>query len=199
MKIIHITPVYLPYRSGITNVVRNQAQELVRRGHEVVILTALYDKNWSSEEVIEGIKVKRIKPLLKYGNGAFIPRLFGEIKKLASELPSPIIHLHTPFFGGQEVVWLAKKMRVMFGARLIIQYHHDPQLDLLTKFQSLPSKLIFRSLIKSADKVLVSSLDYARHSDLSPLLTKEGIKGRFDLEAGRGGPHPNPLLGKERE
>jgi len=66
MKFLIITNLYEPYaRGGAEAVVKTQAQELQKRGHDVVVLTAGPFKYglWPKEEVIDGIRVRRFFPL----------------------------------------------------------------------------------------------------------------------------------------
>jgi glycosyltransferase involved in cell wall biosynthesis len=174
MRIIHISPVFLPYHSGMTNVVYNQTKELGKRGHQVEVLTLHYDKSWSGEETIDGIQIHRIKPLIKYGNAGFAPRIGNWLKQTLRQAQGDyyIIHLHTPFFGGQEIISLMRQFGTLKNVKLIVQYHHDPQLNIFTKILSLPSSLTFKSLIKSADKVIVSSMDYAQNSNIKDLISE---------------------------
>lgn len=161
--IVHITPVFRPYKSGMTNVVYQQARQLVLRGYTVTVITPLYSNDIAAEEVYDGILVKRVKPVLKLGNGAFVPGLKNVLEQLNGV---DIIHLHTPFFGGAEVIW-ALAIRNKLPAPLIVQYHHDAQLQLFTKILGFTSKLTFKSLIKKADIIIGSSTDYLHNCEIA--------------------------------
>jgi len=173
MKVIHISPVFRPYRAGMVNVVWNQVLELANLGHEVTVLTPRYDKEQLELDIIEGVEIRRIQPLLYYGNGGFAPRIFEHLVALCQQVPSPIIHLHTPFGGGQEIVWFVKKIGRMLGAKLVIQYHHDPQFNWFAGLLSFPYKLTFGSLFDMADKVIASSTDYARNSVIAKYVDRK--------------------------
>lgn len=143
------------------NVAYNYAKYLSSK-HDISIFTPRY-----SNEVEEflGFKAIYIKPLLKLGNGAFIPSVFFKLRKF------DIIHLHYPFFGGAELVWLAK----LFGAKfkLVIHYHMDTgNLSPLAKILSFPSRLIEKSLLRQADKITCASIDYIENSKISLFYNK---------------------------
>ena len=64
MNILHITSSYYPVLGGQEKVVYEISKEMVKKGHNVTILTTdLYceEKNLPKEEIIEGIKIKRFK------------------------------------------------------------------------------------------------------------------------------------------
>ncbi len=136
---------------------------LAKMGHEITVFTPLYDekdKEFTSQE----FKIVRLKPWLKFGNAAYIPQLFGLLKNF------DIINLHYPFFGGAEIVWLLKLLQKN-KIKLVINYQMDVLgVGALKYFFKLHTKLIMPRIIKAADKVIISSTDYAQNSDISKLL-----------------------------
>lgn len=133
---------------------------LAEKGHSVTALTPDYKakKNSNEEELAE--RVIRIRPLFKYGNGAFIPQIFFKLFQF------DLIYLHYPFFGGAEIIWLAK---IIFGKKLklVVHYHMDVKSQsLIFKILSWPSRIIELSLFKKAEAITCASLDYIKHGDL---------------------------------
>lgn len=185
MNIVHISPVFSPYFSGMTNVVVNQTRELVKRGHHVTVLAPRYNSDWKKEEMVDGVLVKRVTPLLKYGNGGFVPGLFAELRRISKSTPIDAVHIHTPFFGGVEVIWMARILGVLKGVTVALQYHHDPQLNAFTTMLSFPSRIVFSSLVKRVDVVIVSSLDYAKESEIRSLVDDRFIEIPFGVNAER--------------
>ena len=107
------------------------------------------------------VHVCYIRPLMAWGKGAFIPGLYRRLKEF------DIVHLHYPFFGGSEIVWLAK---LLAGNRwpLFIHYHMDVAgLPLLVKLLSWPALLIRSSLFRIADGITCASLDYVKNSRIN--------------------------------
>lgn len=163
MKIAQIVCRFKPYKAGIGNVAYDNALGLAKLGHDVTVFTPCYskkDKDWQSDN----FKIKRIKPWFKFGNAGFIPQLFWQLKDF------DIIHLHYPFFGGAEVIWILRKIFKNKKQKLVITYHHDVVGGLLLKsFFRFHSKFIMPRITKCADKVIITSADYARHSNIKKI------------------------------
>lgn len=204
MKIIHLAPVFTPYHAGMANVVVNQAEKLASRGHEVTVITPQYVSAWPKNEELRfknydlsaqnkesSVRVYRVTPLLYFGNGAFIPGMIGVLRKilrsreLGTQDDKVVIHVHSPFFGGQEIVWLLRYSNILKNVRIILQYHHDPQLSGITKLLGIPTKLIFTSLLKHVDRVIVSSIDYASESNISQLIDDRFVEIPFGVDIER--------------
>jgi len=78
------------------------------------------------------------------------------------------VHLHYPFFGGAEPVIVRKAMRPDQG--LVMTYHMDAVADgMKGAIFSAHRRLLFPWLVNRVDRILVSSLDYAKHSALAEL------------------------------
>jgi glycosyltransferase involved in cell wall biosynthesis len=60
MKILHITPFYKPHLGGVETHVEAISQELIKRGHEVSILTQRHSPYLSLQEKKDGIFITRI-------------------------------------------------------------------------------------------------------------------------------------------
>lgn len=168
MKIAQVVCAFPPYHSGIGQVAHFFAKELSSRGHDVSVLTPQYGKIITSHQ--ESYQIRRLRPILKLGNGAFLPQLVSEVKHYN------IVHLHYPFFGGAESVWLAKKM---FGPKfkLFIHYHMEASVDtILLRFLSWPTRLIRSSLFAQADSITCASLDYVKNSNGAKILERHKDK-----------------------
>lgn len=171
MKIAHIICAFPPYKGGMGNSVFQFAKILAELNHKITVFTPNYSGLLPEEEFKNGFKIIRLKPWLKYGNGAFLPQLLWKLKNF------DIVHLHYPFFGGAEPVWLAK---IFYGAefKLVVHYHMDAVIrSLPQKIFSWPSRLIRDSLFKKAEAVTCASLDYIKHSEVNCLYEK--YKNKF--------------------
>ncbi len=112
---------------------------------------------------------KTVKPWLKYGHGAFLPQILWRLSKF------DYIYLHYPFFGTAEIVWLYKL--IFSRPKLILHYHMDvQQRNIFTKILSLPSILIRQQLLKQADIIVTSSLDYVKNSQIKKYYQKRPDK-----------------------
>ncbi|MBI5023319.1 MAG: glycosyltransferase [Candidatus Magasanikbacteria bacterium] len=170
MKIAIITPVFPPYLAGIGNVAAQQATGLKQKGMKVAVFTPDYGKD------VPGDGVRRLKPFLKFGNAAWILNLDKELADF------DIIHLHYPFIGVIDAVLRCKKP-------LVVTYH----MDLVDRgwkwlFFKIYIYLTLSKVIKKADKILVSSMDYAQHGFLAPYLKKwpeKFVEASFGVELPR--------------
>lgn len=155
-KIAQLICAFPPYEGGMGNSAYHFAKVLSEKyGYNITTFT-LGEKSAGEDSVFN--KVVRLKPLFKYGHGAFLPQLFWQLKNF------DIIYLHYPFFGVAEIIWLFK---IFYNKKkLIIHYHMDvrwPLTSIFFKILSIPSKLIQSSLFKKADKIVSNSLDLVKY------------------------------------
>jgi glycosyltransferase involved in cell wall biosynthesis len=156
MRIAQIVSTYHPYKSGMGNIAEHFTRELRKKSYEIRVLTPSYEKD-GGEGPREGVRY--LRPLFSYGNSAFVPKLYSQLKDI------DLIHLHYPFFGGAETVALFKQLHP--ETPLIISYHMDVAGGgWLKAFFRIYGKILFPWIIKKADKIIVSSMDYARASNL---------------------------------
>ena len=90
MKILYLTSSFVPSIGGIENHTYNLAKEMVKRGHEIYVITSAWDnaeKKWiqPSEEIIEGIKVYRLKPRVIF-NYHYTPKMYRLFQKIKPDL-----------------------------------------------------------------------------------------------------------------
>lgn len=170
MKIAIIVSTFPPYLGGIGNVAFHQAKELAKLGYEVEVLTPNYKSKKFKQDDIEGVKVKRIVPLFKYGNAAYLPA----VKRIIKEEKYNIVHLHYPFFGGAEFVGKAKKK---YKFKLVLHYHMDTVgRGWKGAIFTLHTKFVLPKIVKLADKIIVTSFDYAKESQLKEFIGKKPQK-----------------------
>ena len=193
MRIASITCVFPPYKGGIGNAALANAEELKKQGAEVVVFTP---RNFLQNKKIPTlVRVKKLFPIFKYGNASILIQLIWKLKNF------DIIHLHYPFFGSAEIIWLLKKFNKI-KAKLIITYHMDVVgSGLLKKIFQLHSKFLMPQILSSADKIIVSSFDYAEHSNIKNIFKKQTnkfteIPFSVDLNRFCSRQRPLPLLQK---
>jgi len=178
MRIAEVSSTFPPYRGGIGNVCLENTKELSTRGYEVTVFTPSYENFWQrlrgqKKSEHQGFRVKRLVPIFRYGNAGFLPQLVKYLKSYN------IIHLHYPFFGGAEVIYFWFRFKKIYSRykkkrcllpRLIITYHMDVvgngPLGLFFRWHT---KYLMPKIIKEADKIIVSSFDYARESNIKKL------------------------------
>lgn len=165
MKVAQVVCRFKPYKGGISNVAYEYAQGLAELGHEVTVFTPLYD-NKDNQTKFDNFTVKRLRPLFSFGNSGFLPQLYQALKGF------DVVNLHYPFFGGAEVVWLLKKA-LGNKMKLVINYQMDVVGSGWKKcIFDFHSRFIMPAIIASADKVIVSSLDYIENSNAKRLLAR---------------------------
>ncbi len=156
MKVLQLGKFYPPVVGGIETVVRDMCRGLVKKHCKVTCVVSSTSSN-SSVEVVDGVKVIRLGKLpLRHPVNLALPAYLKRNK-------FDIVHLHMPNPCAEVSCLLAKPKR------LIVSYHAD----IVGKFGSGLYLPLQRKVLKMADKILVSSEDYANNSDiLKPFLHK---------------------------
>ncbi len=202
MKIAQIVSSFPPYYGGMGNVVFQTAEELRKRGNEVIVYTPQYYEGREiksikeeaeeehSPEVEEQIEtVKRLTPSFQYGNAARLPQLYKELKGF------DIVHLHYPFFGTAGIIKKWKKKNPQIP--LVVTYHMDPRgLGWKGFFFKVYSKYYSSKVLTVADKIIASSFDYAESSEAAPLLEEfpdKWVELPFGVDSERFRPREVPM------
>ncbi|MFA4826911.1 MAG: glycosyltransferase family 4 protein [Candidatus Shapirobacteria bacterium] len=162
MKWLIGTPYYLPNISGITIYVQILAEELVKKGHQVTILTSRHDLKSSRLETINGVVIKRLWSPIKIGKGVIQP--WFPIISLLEIGKNDIINCHLPQL---ESGWLAFWGRVM-GKRVILTHHTDLSFW-QGFFNKLTDSVVFLSQYIAclfANNICPYTIDYAKNSYL---------------------------------
>ena len=160
MKVLITISYYLPNISGLTIYARHLAEELSKRGHRVVVLTAKQSGELANEEKINSVKVKRAWTPLILARGPIMP--FYPITSFFEVMRSDVINCHIPQFEAVFPAFWAK----MLGKKVYLTHHCD-----LTVWPGLLNKIAvgvtYLSLLITgllADKIIVYTKDYADSS-----------------------------------
>lgn len=160
MNIAQIVCVYPPYKGGIGNSVYNLKKALCERGYRVDVLTPRYRQYENQDKGI-----KKINPLARTGNAAFIPQIFFMLSNY------DIVHLHLPFLGAT----LPTLFYFLFHSKkkLFLTYHMDLKSAGVKGFIfKIYKKFILPLALKRADKIFISSFDYANNCDIKKYFNK---------------------------
>ncbi len=158
MKIAQLSPYMYPHLGGVESHVLELSKYLIKRGHEVFIVTT-HLKGTKEREKIEGVPVFRVKPLTIKLSTPIIPNC----QKVLLEEECDIIHAHSPppltdFFG----VRAANKKNVPF----VLTYHCD--LEIPHTFGPLIVQLYQRTLgtytVSKSDKIITTTHTYGATS-----------------------------------
>lgn len=163
MRMAIVTPVFPPYRGGMGKVALEQAKSLAASGNDVTVFTP----DWGQKLSAIGYKLELLWPLVKFGNAAILPQLFWKLRRFDK------VFFHYPFFGSAELLLLGAVPK----EKLRIFYHMDVVgrgwLALFFKFHT---RFILPKIISRAEKVFVTTFDYAASGNLAGLLKKEPNK-----------------------
>lgn len=157
MKIAQISPFYAPHHGGVESFVRDMAEEMTRRGHDVTVITSLHDRSLPEEESIRNVRVLRV-PLRMTVLRTPIP------KHLQSYLDADydIIHTHTP---PPSFAYIASR-HYGSGPKHVVTYHCDSDIPsrLLSPVIRVLDRRTSARILRSADRVIVTTETYASTS-----------------------------------
>lgn len=156
-RIAIVTATFPPYRGGMGRVAQLDAEQLSAAGFDVhVYAPNVYERS------SDGYTTHALRPWLRYGNGGFVPGVLRLLKTY------PLVLLHYPFFGGAELLALAKRVG---GGKLALTYHMDVVgRGLFRPAFAFHTRFVMPHIMRAADKVIVTSRDYLEHSFARPLL-----------------------------
>lgn len=160
---------YAPYVSGLTESARHLAEELVRRGRRVAVVTARHRRSLPAFERINGVDVTRCTVLARVSKGTVSPSFPAVAARLARR--ARIVHLHTPMLEAGLIARLAGR-----SAALVTTYYCDVNLPptALNRFILGGIDRSSRAAITRSGAVAVLSDDHARCSRLAELLRAAG-------------------------
>ena len=194
MRIGLIVSTFPPYQGGMGNMAWSYALGLSRRGHDVEVFCPAV-RGGLERELDAPFAIRRLRPWVRFRNSAFIPQLAVRMGGFDAG------NLHYPFYGGAEAIFALKTIK---GKKLplVVNFQMD-------NFGAGAAGLAFKAnaavlttrLLSAADKVIVTSADYAAHS--AAALAYEKFPAKFaaippgvDRTRFNPGPKDQSLLGK---
>ena len=169
MKILITTTYYLPNISGITIYIQVLAEELVKRGHKVTILTSHHDHTTKSKEVVNGVKILRVPIWFYIGKGPICPSFF--YVSIREVIKNQIINCHLPQV---ESFWLALWSKI-FRKKVFLTHHTD-----LSFWKGIKNKIIDGGVFVCqymaatlATGIIPYTQDYAKNSYLLKHFSKK--------------------------
>jgi len=168
MKVLIVTPYYLPYVSGITIYCQRLAKGLSKNGSKVTVMTYKHLRKLKNKEILNGIEVIRVPFLIRFQRGVFSFNFLYKFLKLAKKFD--VINLHMPFFEVGALAFFSK----MKNKPIVLTYHCD--LKIRNGILSLIADGAYKSSLflasNLANKIVVNSLDYARDSLIKSFSSK---------------------------
>jgi len=140
MKILFICENYIPHYGGAEVVFKNLAENYVKLGHEVILLTQKL-KDTKRKEVINGVKVYRVNSF----NSRYLFTFFSLFKAIKFAGQSDIIQ--TTSFNGAPSAWLAGKLI----KKPVVITVHEVWINKWNKVTSFPKwKCLIHDLLERA-------------------------------------------------
>ncbi len=166
MNILIVSHYFYPHVGGIEIVIYNQANELVKKGHRVTIVTSR-QQNEKAQEIIAGIRVLRVdalnflERLFDVPYPIFSPRL---ITLLYKEIPRhDVVHVHGALYAGSFI----SALFAMWYRRSIVLTEHVGFVPYSSGFLSHVQQLAFHSIgkivIRSAATIFVLNQSIQRY------------------------------------
>lgn len=164
MKLLFTISLYYPYISGLTVSPARIAENLIKRGYIIRLLTTLHQNGLKEREIINGVEIVRVPYLFRISKGFIMPyyfwHAFNEVRK------ADVVIVNLPQFEGFIPAVFAKLLR----KKLVSFYHCE------VKLQETIFNMIFGNLLHLAnfislmlaDKVITYTQDYASRSKLLP-------------------------------
>lgn len=162
LKILISLLYYFPHTTGLTIHVQRVAEELVRRGHEVTVLTARYSSQLprDDKETHEGVRIVRLWAPIRLSRGMLMPAYPWAAFKLMRE--HDVVSIHTPMLE----TLLVAMISVLARRKLIITHHGDLVLPggFVNRFIQGTMFFFYRFAAMLAPKIIAYSQDYADQS-----------------------------------
>jgi len=160
LRVLECLTYYLPHRTGLTLHVQRLAEGLVRRGHDVTVLSARFRRDLPSEQRLGGVRVVRLWAPLRVSRGMLTPAYPFALWRLLRE--HDVVHVHSPML---ETILVATVARAV-GRPLVITHHGDLVLPRGWLNRGIERTLLamFRPAAVSARAIVAYSRDYAEQS-----------------------------------
>lgn len=157
MKIVQTPVRFYPFIGGVENYVYYSAKEMVKMGHQVTVICA-NEPSTKKEEIVDGIKVKRLSYFGKIANTNITPNF---PFKLSHE-NFDIIHTHIP------TPWSADFSNIISRFKnkpLVITYHNDIIGNGLADYVArIYNSTALKLLLNQADKIIITQPNYLNSS-----------------------------------
>ena len=157
MKIVQTPVRFYPFTGGVENYVYYMSKELVKLGHDIMVICANEPPS-KKEEILDGIKIKRLSYLTKIANTNITP---GFPFAMAKE-DYDIIHTHIP------TPWCADWSNILSKFKkkpLVVTYHNDIiGTGIANHIANFYNSTALKSLLSNADKIIITQPNYIKYS-----------------------------------
>lgn len=159
LRICQVVPYYDPHVGGVESHVQSVGEELVRRGHEVTVVTSLVEGS-EREETRGGVRVLRAPQVVNLFNTP-LTRGLGELVDAAEP---EIVHSHSPppLASFHAARWRARNP----GVPHVLTYHCDLDIPVAGGDMVVGAyrRTLGRYTLERADRIVATTSTYARTS-----------------------------------
>ena len=160
MKLLIVLTYYRPHTSGLTIYAERLARAMVRRGHQVTILTSQYDSALPEEETQDGVRILRVPVAFRLSKGVVMPSFGLRASRLVRE--NDAIQLHLPQFDAAGIALRGK----LYRKPTVITYHCDLLMPPgpIPQLANLAVKVANNLAALWTHRIVTYTRDYAEHS-----------------------------------
>ena len=162
MRILTILTYYRPHWTGLTAHAVRVAEGLAARGHDVTVLTTRYRSQLPRDEMLDGVRVIRLRSIARFSRGMITPAYSIAAWKLIRQ--HDVVQIHSPLPEALLTALICRLLR----KPMLMTHHGDLVLPsgLLNQIiQGIGSNLLLLSGL-IAQRVTSYSQDYAQHSKM---------------------------------
>ena len=188
MRILQVTPYYLPHAGGVESHVRAVATALHQLGEEVTVLTSRYDRTLPAEERVDGVRVVRAPTRAVLWN---TPLDVG-VRRLVREIEADVVHVHYP--PPLTAYYVARGLRAS-RTPLCLTYHCDLYLagPLGRAATAIYERLFLPPTLRRVQRFIVHTRSYGATSRALRGRPLTIIPSSVDLDRFRPGPPDEAL------
>src|SRR5438034_337197 len=159
MRIVQVCPWFHPHVGGVESHVAELGAELVRRGHDVIVVTSARDRALPEREEWGGMRIRRVRARAVWLRTPIAPATKAVIGSMAAD----VVHAHSP---PPLTSYYAAKTCSRRGLPFVITYHADVEVPSLfgPLVESVYRHTLEQSTIRRADKIIVTTATYAATS-----------------------------------
>ena len=160
LRILIILTYYLPHRTGLTLHAQRIGEELVRRGHQVTVLSARFNPDLPERETINGVHVVRLWAPIRVSRGMLMPSYPWHVMRQIRE--HDVVSINTPMLESALTALIAN----WFNKPLVITHHGDLILPKGAANRVIQAVVfgMYKLAARSATRLVGYSHDYADHS-----------------------------------
>lgn len=192
MKIAQIIGTFPPLHGGMGYICFHNSLQLAKRDHDVTVFTLNYGRTIYETDP-EEFQIVRLKTPVKYGDAGMVPQLYRMLDSF------DIIHLHYPFFGAAEYVYLAS---ILKQKKYFMTYHMDVHGNTGLKQLVIGAyePLLLKRIVTGASGICSPGNRYLKSTKAGAIVPWDKVTsvgyGGVDVDRYRPGPKDHALVKK---